>query len=340
MDKKCGKMRPLVLIVIAIILIILACFIIAILNKKNPINLKGKMLNSKINEIPIPIGGSIYQDRKGKKVPIPKGFVVSADPKENIVDLGLVIKQGDDALSTTSNEFVWIPVSNIKNKFGVLGKNIRIEKHLKNSNISTNIDIKKSVEKYFGFYIGRYETGLSKTAKYSDNDTILKNATVFAKKDSRECSSLSYKKEVQIPKDVYSDSYVDTLTTPYKWDSTLNYLQIIGAKMQAELINDSTNFRDYLNLEFNIKNSTDFFSANVDKEKLSNTRMLLARGAKISNMTANIYDMINSSVSTSNVLPTRALYCDGKVCVKTVKDCPRFDKINNAALFCIGIYII
>ena len=88
-----------------------------------------------------------YEDKKGNKITIPAGFAVSQVEGENTVEDGLVI------IDANGNEFVWIPVEEgFEDKNEILNNDVEWEKQ-------EYEEMKKSVEKYKGFYIGRYEAG-------------------------------------------------------------------------------------------------------------------------------------------------------------------------------------
>ena len=90
-----------------------------------------------------------YEDKYGKKAMIPAGFAQTGIEGENTIDGGLVI------IDSEGNEFVWIPVEdgNIENgKEEKLSDTVEWEKQ-------EYEEMKKSVQEYKGFYIGRYEAG-------------------------------------------------------------------------------------------------------------------------------------------------------------------------------------
>ena len=121
-------------------------------------------------------------------IPIPKDFEVSASEKEDTIDEGLVIKNGQ-------NEFVWIPVENpytyTETAFGLL--TTTDEKSKLQTDSYQNIqyyygntlgemdseddfdkiftfvkdqeNIEKSIRIYGGFYVGRYETTYNSVAE-------------------------------------------------------------------------------------------------------------------------------------------------------------------------------
>ena len=88
-----------------------------------------------------------YRDKNGDKVTIPAGFAVSKIEGENVVDDGLVI------IDSKGNEFVWIPVKDASTMGDAkLSDTVEWEKE-------EFEEMKKSVDQYKGFYIGRYEAG-------------------------------------------------------------------------------------------------------------------------------------------------------------------------------------
>lgn len=149
-----------------------------------------------ITYIDTPQSGAVYVDSNFKEAPIPNGFTVSSNENERNIDSGLVIIDG------YGNEFVWIPVD-----YGVADVNFDYEENYNkvaylrylenalNSIGNLNNDLLPSgvendthqIEKYEGFYVGRYESSY----RYI-NDT----STCAVKKIS-------------------SDSYVDLSFTPF-----------------------------------------------------------------------------------------------------------------------------
>ncbi|HOB25563.1 MAG TPA: DUF4434 domain-containing protein [Bacilli bacterium] len=120
--------------------------------------------------IPAPTGGYVYVDSDGLDAPIPKGFTVSSDESENTISKGLVIS---DSLG---NEYVWIPVfygiqdngykykkyqafgaayaRYLNNGLGELSISNVVEDSLP-SGVSSEFS---QINKYRGFYVGRYES--------------------------------------------------------------------------------------------------------------------------------------------------------------------------------------
>lgn len=111
-----------------------------------------------------------YQDINDEKVPVPTGFII--DENNNVVDKGLVIIDNTDSI-TKGNQFVWIPCKDFK-------RNDWENDKLNFKNYNLNFidekeyqDILKSVNKYNGFYVARYEA--SKSEYYVD-DVLIANS--------------------------------------------------------------------------------------------------------------------------------------------------------------------
>ena len=118
-----------------------------------------------------------YQD-EDKEVPIPAGFAVSQVEGENKVDDGLVV------IDKNGNEFVWIPCGTwdaTKKEYSTeeyekageyskisSGKGWKYNENYEDKEWSSpenQINVaKKSIKKYGGFYIARYEAGVPSNA--------------------------------------------------------------------------------------------------------------------------------------------------------------------------------
>lgn len=128
-------------------------------------------------------------------VPIPKGFVASSVAGENTKAGGLVIYEGDTAVTsenhatalTTRNQYVWVPVEDfsefVRDDFNETGislsntpgtgvweleigsdnkpKNTQDPDYISEATRKEAIAMYDSVEKYGGFYIARYEVGMN-----------------------------------------------------------------------------------------------------------------------------------------------------------------------------------
>lgn len=125
-----------------------------------------------------------YIDSNGDKAIIPAGFAISQVEGENTIEDGLVI------IDSTGNEYVWIPVNDF-NTF-VQDLDYKVNDYSDNEydfsygyiNSEHYERMLDSVEKYKGFYIGRYEAGCQE-ARYSKNDPIIKNDNYILPKSQK-----------------------------------------------------------------------------------------------------------------------------------------------------------
>ena len=135
---------------------------------------------------------TVYAVSEGKNntVPVPKGFYYVGGTK----DTGIIISDNeadkyekgkdktthDYATQLKGNQFVWIPCSvdeYVKIDFGSSMTNAS------SWNMETNTAEKEQIEKYGGFYVGRYEAGVStldeSTGTFKDSVTFSNNASLF-----------------------------------------------------------------------------------------------------------------------------------------------------------------
>ncbi len=225
-----------------------------------------------------------------KEVIIPEGFTVSDIEGENTVADGLVIYEGTEKVSedadakTTRNQFVWVPVdiSEFVREDGYFYGNkqtyISTGEATEPYSYSTDIGIseandltgeyaeykamKESVEKYGGFYIGRYEAGseteredISTTANGTTNMVVRKDAYVYnyvgwgpsmtsAEGDITYSSKNQGKGAVELSRSLYksSTSVKSTLIYGVQWDAALRFIAD-----EEHNVNDSTAWGNYSN---------------------------------------------------------------------------------------------
>ena len=126
-------------------------------------------------------------DGKNNTVPVPQGFyyvggdistgVVISDNEVDKYEKGKDKTTHEYATKLKGNQFVWIPCS-INNY-----KKIDWGKESTKWDKETNIAENEQIEKYGGFYVGRYEAGVStlneKTGKFEDSVTFNDNKSLF-----------------------------------------------------------------------------------------------------------------------------------------------------------------
>ena len=184
-----NKKRIFVVFIVLILIIAIATVLSVNINKsiKKTVKIKdmiGKTATQKNVKI---------KDTNGDIFFLPKGFKISEEVTEQTVENGLVIIDDTNDKQTKGSEFVWIPVDNSnrkafdKNFNNKLGNKYRtLDSNLLEEGIESEeyVKIKNSIYKYGGFYIARYEAGISQKMydtlqeeKYMDRDYITKDTT-------------------------------------------------------------------------------------------------------------------------------------------------------------------
>ena len=133
-----------------------------------------------------------------------------------------------------------------------------------------------SVEKYGGFYIGRYETG------------DLNQEEAVVRKGNTDIRSQSWYAIYEKCKDLRGDNLnIKTgMIWGNQWDRTMQWLIESGAKTKEEVISDSTSWGNYSNATFTYTNSSGGIST---KNKGSQTR--IPTGSTEYTNANNIYDL-------------------------------------------------
>ena len=212
--------------------------------------------------------GLIYIDDSGKisTATVPEGFVASDIEGENTIAGGLVIYEGTEKVSTdadaktTRNQFVWVPVdisefertawSNNAPTSG-LDTALYTEPYSYDTSITEASDLtgeyaeykamRESVEKYGGFYIGRYEAGSeterTDVANGTTNMVVRKDAYVYnyvgwgpsmtsVVGDIIDGDKNQGKGAVELSRSLYKDStsVKSTLIYSVQWDAVLRFI--------------------------------------------------------------------------------------------------------------------
>ena len=159
-------------------------------------------------------------------VQIPKGFDYVTGTK----DTGVVIKD-----QNTGNEFVWIAVDSINSYKKIEGEYYSTSLDTLPSGVS---DAKTDVQKYGGFYIGRYECGIP----ISDSSAKDGIGVPTIQKDRIVWNNISYKNAKDSAEGLYnqvSDSVISGLMSAIDWDTTCVYI--------SDKVLSITNSRSYGN---------------------------------------------------------------------------------------------
>ena len=282
--------------------------------------------------------------RDGKTAWIPKGFTVSGIKTEQSIDNGLVIYDipegitpdwtNPDSVKTKYNQFVWIPVevksTDTENSIASFYRSEWTANEStggeRTNGLSTDYtepdstndtadktgianqiaNLTKSIYKYGGFYIGRYEAG-SETERTSSSGVT----TLGIKQDMYPYnyvkwgdseSSIGTTGAVYLSNSLYNtNEYGATsmLCTGACWDSMLDFI-----KDSKHSVTDSTKWGNYKNSEtfeitrgsyavYDTSNYTlgSFNNVGSKYSKMKDTSILLTTGATERNCSKNIYDV-------------------------------------------------
>ena len=227
------------------------------------------------------------------KVWIPEGFKV-ADDSASTVQGGVVIEDKD------RNQFVWVPVATLADyKRTAYSTNVATEEtdtatnsikinysSSKNSEYFTEAlpeDEKTSVERYKGFYIGRYEAGdkentEAKTLRSSNDVT----KTVTIKANQAPYNYVTRTQAISLAegfKNQQGYKAKTKLVSSYAWDTTIAFLQKVNSDYGSS--SEEGNYKD------TTFSYTDITGARQTKAKNSNVLVPTGQTTPV----CNIYDM-------------------------------------------------
>ena len=304
--------------------------------------------------------------RDGKTAWIPKGFTVSGIKSEQSIDNGLVIYDipegttvdwtNPDSVKTAYNQFVWIPVevksTDTENSIASFYRSEWTANEStggeRTNGLSTDYtepdstndtadktgianqiaNLTKSIYKYGGFYIGRYEAG-SETERTSSSGVT----TLGIKQDMYPYnyvewgdseSSIGTTGAVYLSNSLYNtNEYGATsmLCTGACWDSMLDFIKDLNHS-----VTNSTTWGNYKNSEtfeitrgayavFNTSNYTlgSFNNVGSKYSKMKDTSILLTTGATERNCSKNIYDVAGNCWEwTTESVSSSARVCRGR----------------------------
>ena len=292
---------------------------------------------------------------------IPKGFTVSGISTEQDVDNGLVIYDipegttpdwsNPDSVKTKYNQFVWIPVevksTDTENSIASFYRSEWTANEStggeRTNGLSTDYtepdstndtadktgianqiaNLTKSIYKYGGFYIGRYEAG-SETERTSSSGVT----TLGIKQDMYPYnyvkwgdseSSIGTTGAVYLSNSLYNTKEygaTSMLCTGACWDSMLDFI-----KDSEHSVTDSTKWGNYSNSEtfeitrgayavYNNNTLGSFNNVGSKYSKMKNTSILLTTGATERNCSKNIYDVAGNCFEWT----TESYSSSGRVC--------------------------
>ena len=210
------------------------------------------------------------------KVWIPEGFKV-ADDSASTVQGGVVIEDKD------RNQFVWVPVATLADykRTWYTG-----DGSLSNYSEALPEDEKTSVERYKGFYIGRYEAGDKESTKSktlrSSNDVT---KTVTIKANQAPYNYVTRTQAVSLAEGFATKQGYKAktkLVSSYAWDTTIAFIE-----KTVNNYGSSSSQGNYSNTSVTYKDITD--ESKPEKTKAENSSLLFATGQ--TTPVCNIYDM-------------------------------------------------
>jgi len=148
-----------------------------------------------------------------------------------------------------------------------------------------------SVEKYGGFYIGRYETG-----------NINQDTPVIQKGNTNISSQTWYNMYKRCKNIRGANTNVETgMIWGNQWDRTLMWLIETGSKTKEQIADDSTSWGNYYNATFEYVNSS---GSTVTKNENSGTKIPTGnteytKANNIYDLAGNVYDWTMEAYSTS-----------------------------------------
>ena len=294
----------------------------------------------------IEAGERAAENSNYKGVTIPKGFTVSGIKSEQGIDNGLVIYDipegttpdwtNPDSVKTAYNQFVWIPVevksTDKENSIASFYRSEWAENTTtggeRTTGLSTNYtepysydtsnydqtngiadqitELTKSIYKYGGFYIGRYEAGSATERTYGSSQTSEfvvqqdKYPYIYVKWGT----SMSDVSEgaVYLCNNLYPSTNINygatsMLCTGASWDSMLDFI-----KDSSHSVTDSTTWGNYYNSEtykinrgkyavYSSGRLGSFQDVVNEYSKEKSKYILLTTGATERNSSKNIYDV-------------------------------------------------
>ncbi len=315
-----------------------------------------------------------YTDTNGKTAIIPEGFTLSGIASEQTVARGLVIYdipatevssidwKKPDSVKTKYNQFVWIPVevteSDTSTSVSAFSYSVSSgaepnESYGYSGEVEDYENAVKSVYKYGGFYIGRYEAGTTMPRSSGDQRgttplVIVQDAYPYNHVQwGTSSNTIGNVGAVSLSKNLYAGKtgygVISELQSGATWKCVLEFLDL---SLTGNA--DASTWGNYYSSNFNVSRGKyciegTWTSISGTYAKPSNTRVLLTTGASDNFCSKNIYDIAGNvaewtkayytgdsgtKIDTDRVFYGGA-YGDGLSGEKTYWDLDREPFINN-----------
>ena len=207
-----------------------------------------------------------FVDANGDNAYIPAGFTVSEKDDERLIGKGLVV------IGPDGSEFVWIPTDKTKllqRDFhsDLYGNPISVYKD--ETSLKEYRDMERSVARYGGFYMGRYEASYG--GGKSGEDYYPASKRVTAAHPGRIWVRFSPQDATKACENLYKDNPTVQGFFPWgaNWDTMLQWLIDSGAKSRKEISEDSSNWGNYANSGF-VRGSSIRYTGAYEQAKANN----------------------------------------------------------------------
>ncbi len=182
-----------------------------------------------------------YSDGKENTIPVPVGFSpISESDGQGTQNTGFVIKdittdENGEPSKTYGNEFVWIPCT-----IDGSGNSIKYDRYVfgsyDNNSYSETLpeDEKSSIEKYGGYYIGRYEAGIeggkltSTTRDGTKEWTGYTDGKLVIQKGKQSWNYITKDRALLEASNLYNienNNVKSKLCSSYAWDTALKFIE-------------------------------------------------------------------------------------------------------------------
>ena len=211
-------------------------------------------------------GISIYTDQNGDTAYIPDRFKVSEKADEQTVKNGLVV------IGPDGSEFVWVPTTVTPlavREFGSYFSGGSISDYNDETELESYREMIASVEKYGGFYIGRYEASFGGGSSLSDYVPASKRVT--EDDPGRIWVQFSPQDTTIVCQNLYADNDTVQGFFPWgiNWDTTLQWIIDSGCKTANDVMSDSTSWGNYSNDNFS-ENANGKYTGKWEETKANN----------------------------------------------------------------------
>ena len=268
-------------------------------------------------------------DTEYSGVTIPKGFAPTKIAGEDSIDVGLVITDG------SGNEYVWVEVPKTTEIYSTAGTNImnftdeeyaKIEKdlheytsdyrHSDYSDVNSDFlkqyqNMLKSVYTNGGFWIGRYEAGISDGIPRTEHIDIRDSDKFVIKPNMIPYNYVTRDEAQELAKKMNYEDCTSSLIFGVQWDLMLKYIENKNNTVKEKLTVDSTFIGNYYNSEFTLNrgkfaqnnNFSNWYAFNSEekvnlvmgnrkqKQSNENASILITTGATEASNLQGIYDI-------------------------------------------------